>query len=104
MAFDIYRFTEMCKNDIFTSEKRDHCELLGMAIEGTWMRTCVGNIGELDHILEINNIIQKIKQAAKVNQETKPISQQPKSSVSDKYMGFGVHLFPHNCDRLKIHT
>ena len=94
MAFDIYRFTEMCKNDIFTSEKRDHCELLGMAIEGTWMRTCIGNIGELDHILEINNIVQKIKQATKASQKTKPILQQPKSSVSDKYMGFGVHLFP----------
>ena len=65
-----------------------------MALEDTWTHICAGNVGDLVHLQEINRVIQQIKQAAKIHQERKPISQQPVSLVNDEYMGFGVHLFP----------
>lgn len=94
MALNIYGFIEMIKNYPFASQKRANRELIGRAFEDTWTRIRVGDIGELDHTQEINNIIQAIKAEAKNKQERLPTSQQPTSFTNDKYDGFGVHLFP----------
>ncbi len=94
MATEVWKFIEMSKNYPYTSQRRDPHPLTGMALDDTWTSTRVGNIGDLDHIQEINNIIQKIKQQAKFKQEIIHTSQQPTSLANDTFDGFGVHLFP----------
>ncbi len=92
MALEIYRFVEKSKNHSFTSEKMEPQILTGIAIEDTWTWIHVGNIGELDHRIEIDKTIQEIKQNAKNKQKRTP--KQPALSTNHIYAGFGVHMFP----------
>ena len=94
MALEIYKFVEISKSHPFMSERRDHQTLFGIAIEGTWTRFHVGNVGELDHVQEINRSIQTIKQDAITRQKRGPISKEPAVLQNDKFTGFGVHMFP----------
>ena len=94
MALEIYRFVETSKLCPFMLESRDHRELQGMAIENTWIRFHVGNVGELDYIQEINQIIQSIKQNAKFKQNQKLAPTAPVPFSDAKFTGFGVHMFP----------
>ena len=94
MALAIYKFVEMSKDYSFTSERRGHQALFGAAIEGTWTSFHVGNVGELDHVQEINRLIQTIKQEAITRQKRGPISKEPAVLQNDKFTGFGVHMFP----------
>ncbi len=94
MASEISKFIEMIKSDAFMPQRRDHHALIGMALEDTWTGIHAGNIGEIDHIQEINKTIQKIKQEAKGKQDRTSILQQPSSLANYRYAGFGVHLFP----------
>ena len=68
--------------------------LIGMAFEDTWTYIHAGNVGEFDHVQEIDKIILEIKQTAKTRSAKTQISKQPRSLTDDKYDGFGVHLFP----------
>ena len=94
MASEIYKFVEMCKNYPFISEIRDRKITIGMAIEDTRTNVCVINIAELDHVQEIDRLIQEIKRDAKARQEQDPTSVEPASRPNTEFMGFGVHMFP----------
>ena len=94
MAIEIYRFVEMAKNSVFLSQGSGPHTLIGMALEDTWTYIHAGNVGELDHVQEIDKIILEIKQTAKTRSAKTQISKQPRSLTDDKYDGFGVHLFP----------
>ena len=67
MALEIHRFVETSKICTFKPE-RSIRELLRMEIEDTWIHLYAGNVGELDHVQEINQLIHAIKQNAKFEQ------------------------------------
>ena len=94
MALEIYKFVEMSKNYPFMSKRKGHQVLFGIAIEGTWTRFHAGNVGELDHVQEINRSIQTIKQEAITRQKRGPMSKEPAVLQNDKFTGFGAHMFP----------
>ena len=102
MALEIYKFVEMSKNYPFMSERKGHQALFGIAIEATWTRFHIGNVGELDHVQEINRSIQTIKQEAITRQKQEAITRQKREPTSkepavlqnNKFTGFGVHMFP----------
>lgn len=94
MATMVYSFVEVIRNDFFQIPLSSNSMRMGMMIENTWACVYKGNMGNLNHTKNINDLIQEIIRDAKAKQEQKMVPQQHKQFNDEKYAGFGIHFFP----------
>ena len=94
MALEIYKFFETSKDHSFASEKIEP-KRLDEEITFEDICTCihVGNIGDLDHKIEINKIIEEIKHP-EIKQKKIFRMARLESGTDDIHLGFGAHMFP----------